>query len=357
MSLLRKGREILSFITSIVILIFLIVLLAYMVYSVGYVLNFVNGAYFLIPIYILVGVPVLLFYLGGFAAFIWYSLLVVIIGTSAILTFLYGAVPYYKEFFNNPFNGKDFSFKQLAEIYTVNMFFSVIVVLIMHLINYTPTTPGIGEYPLYSQMLLLIHASVYEEIVTRFVFVGIPVYLIYAHRGKRISKWKLLGGYGYIDNVGIVFMIISGFLFAFAHVPSWSWWKMVPTFVGGLLLAYLYLKYGIHASIMLHFMIDFMSIPMSFSPLWTFVFSSFILFFIVVGALFFISYFHRGVNYFMGKGSAEERGEAKPPAPPTPDTWTTARCPNCGGNVFQFVDEETLRCLNCGTEIKIKRES
>ena len=353
MSLLMKGREILSFITSIVILVFVLILLGYLLYSVVYVAPYMDSSDFMIPIYILVGVPLLLFWLLGLSAFVWYSLLVLIISLSGFLILYFGALPYYSNFFKNPFNGKDFSFKQLGEVYALNLFFSVLVVFLMRLINYTPTTPGIGEYPLYSQILLLVHASVYEEIVTRLVYLGLPLYIIYAMRGRKLSGWNIFGGYGKVDNVAAVFMVISALLFAFAHVPSWSWWKMIPTFVGGLVLAYLYVKYGIHASIMLHFMIDFLSIPMSFSPIWELTFTVFIIFFIVAGLFFFISFSHRAVLYFTGKKEKEEEKPREEEVHP----WINLRCPNCGGDVFQFVDEETLRCLNCGTEIKIEKKS
>ena len=352
MSLLYKGREILSFLTSIVTLVYLSILIIYLLFSILYVSPYISNTDFLIPIYILVGIPLLLFFLSGMSAFAWFLFLVAAIGSSFIIVLAYGTFPYYSDFLKEPFSGKDYSLKQLGEAFSLNLFFSVLVVVVMKLINFTPTTPGIGEYPLWSQILLLTHASVYEEIVTRLVYVGIPVYIIYALQGRKVKAWNILGGYGKIDSIGATFMVISALIFGIAHVPSWSWWKIVPTFVGGLLLAYLFLKYGIYASIMLHFMIDFMSIPMDMSDIWSPIFSLFLVFFIIVGVFFFISYTHRAINFLSRKKVEKPKEEKREDVHP----WTDLRCPNCGGYVFQFVDEETVKCLRCGFELKIKKE-
>ncbi|MFX0206070.1 MAG: CPBP family intramembrane glutamic endopeptidase [Candidatus Hodarchaeota archaeon] len=132
--------------------------------------------------------------------------------------------------------------------------------------------PGIAN-----EIFLLLNASVYEEIISRFTLIGIPVFigtLMIPKKRQELTRstfWKpLVGGFGIkhhnikrmkgdvIWRGFIIFLIIgSAIIFGLNHVPSWGWWKFVPTFLGGLFLGYLFVEYGIHAAILLHFFIDF----------------------------------------------------------------------------------------------------
>ncbi len=356
-SILHSIKEIVSFITAIFILILLVILLGYMVYSLPYIVPHMGDKNFFIPIYIAIPFPLLLFFLQGMQAYIWYIFLVSAIAISSTIMVIYGVIPYFKEFVSSPFSYKSNAFQDLGEMFALNLFFSLLIVFILYFTGYTPQTPGIGNMPIWMQMMQLLHASVYEELITRTLFLGIPVFAIYALRREKISPWRILGGYGRITAVEVIFIVISASIFAVAHVPAWNLWKIAPTFVGGLLLGYLYIKYGIHASILLHFLTDFMSIPSSLSPQLQIVIGILIIYFALVGLLFFVSFSLRAFNYLTGKRQKtekirEERKEEKREM----NTWINLSCPHCGGRVFQYVDENTLRCVTCGTIIKLKEE-
>ena len=350
-SVLHSIKEIISFITAIFILIALLLLLGYMGYSLIYVAPYIGEKDFLIPIYIAIPFPILLFFLQGITAYAWYVFLATAIGISGTLIILTGAIPYFKDFVRNPFSYKHNSFQELSEMFTLNIFFSMLVVMLLWLTGYKPQTPGIGELPLWNQMLQLLHASVYEEVITRTIFLGIPVFAIYFLRGEKISPLKILGGYGKITHIEGIFILVSASIFAAAHVPAWDVWKIAPTFVGGLLLGYLYIRYGIHASIMMHFLTDFISIPMALSSELQIVLGLLMIYFALVGFVFFISYAIRAYHYISPK-----KPEPVKIIKEEPSSWINMTCPNCGGRVFQYVDENTLRCVNCGTIIKLNEE-
>jgi len=356
-SVLHSIKEIISFITVIFILLILLILLGYMGYSLIYVAPYMGEKSFLIPIYVAIPFPILLFFLQGSLAYIWYVFLAITIGVSGALIIMNGAIQYFKDFITNPFSYKRNSFQELSEMFTLNIFFSMLIVLLLWLVGYKPQTPGIGELPLWNQMLQLLHASVYEELITRTIFLGIPVFLVYfiigSREGKKISPLKIFGGYGRITSIESAFIIISASIFAVAHIPAWNLWKIAPTFVGGLLLGYLYIKYGIHVSILLHFLTDFISIPATLSPQLQLVLGFIIIYFAIVGFVFFISYTIRALNYITHK---KIQAPPKKTVEERPHSWINLSCPHCGGKVFQYVDENTLRCVTCGTLIKLKEE-
>jgi len=353
-SVLHSIKELASFITTIFILIILSIIFGYMAYSIVYVVPFINDPNFLIPIYIVIPFPILVTFLKGVVAYGWYIFLAIAVSISGVLMLFYGIIPYFKDFFHKPFAYRRNPFQELSELYTLNIFFSIVVVYIMYLLGYTPhVPPGIGKMPVWAQMLSFLHASVYEELIVRTVFLGVPVFLVYLLRGEKISPLRIFGGYGKITAVEAVFIVISAGIFAAAHVPAWNLWKAIPTFVGGLVLGYLYIRYGIYASILLHFLTDFISVPMAMDSEYQFLFGLLMIVLAIVGALFFISYSIRVINYLSGKKIKEVKKEERKTKP---TSWTNLVCPNCGGTVFQYVDKNTVRCIRCGTLIKIEED-
>ncbi|AGB04283.1 CAAX amino terminal protease family [Aciduliprofundum sp. MAR08-339] len=357
---LHTLKEISSFIASLIALTIIITIFAYMLYSLFYLVPHISDTYFAIPIYVVIPfpiwpTPVLIFYLTGSFGYAWYVFLASAISASVILMLFYGIIPYYRSFVKNPSAYRRNPFQELSELYALNIFFSILVVYIFLLFGYTPHTPGIGKMPIWQQMLSLLHASVYEELIVRTVFLGIPVYLFYILKGKRVSPIRILGGYGKITSVEAIFIVLSAIVFAAAHVSAWGFWKMIPTFVGGLLLGYLYIRYGIYASIMLHFMTDFISIPMGMEKGLSYLFGFLMLAMAILGLIFFISYTIRTINYFSKKKPVKRRPQENKRVPNV--AWTNLVCPNCGGTIFQYVDKNTVRCIRCGTEIKVGEDN
>jgi len=110
--------------------------------------------------------------------------------------------------------------------------------------------------PGWFRIFQLMMASVWEEIVVRVVFIGIPMILVvkgipYKYRIKKY----LIGGFDFDYRYGYmitVLIITSSMIFALAHVPSWNLWKIPQTFVPSLILGYIFVKYGLHMCILFH---------------------------------------------------------------------------------------------------------
>ncbi len=349
---LHTLKEIASFVTTLIAALILITIFIFMGYSIFYIVPYISQPKFAIPIYIVIPFPILIFYLYGMATYAWYIFLAIAISISGVVMLVYGAIPYYRSFVKNPSAYRKNAFQELSELYALNIFFSMLIVYILLLVGYTPQTPGIGQMPVWQQMLGLLHASVYEELIVRTVFLGIPVFLVYLLRGEKISPLRIFGGYGKITAVEVVFIIVSASIFAVAHIPAWNVWKVMPTFVGGLILGYLYIRYGIYASIMMHFMTDFISIPMAINRDFQYLFGLLMIILAIMGVFFFASYTIRLVNYFSKKKpvTMERRNTSV-------TSWSTLVCPNCGGTVFQYVDKNTVRCVKCGTEIRMNDDN
>ena len=103
------------------------------------------------------------------------------------------------------------------------------------------------------------NAAVWEEVITRIVFIGVPMAIMAAcHLRKDFWKY-LLGGFG-MSRLAIVLIFASALVFGFAHMSGWGLWKVLPTFISGIALGYLYVRFGVHISIMMHFAIDYMAV-------------------------------------------------------------------------------------------------
>ncbi len=352
MSIWHSIKEIVSFIVVIFVLIILAINIGAMIFGAYYIVPFIHGKYFYVPIYILIPFPYFLTAIWGISAYFWYIILAVIITASLILLIYYGIIPYFRKFFKMPFSYKHNGFQDLAELLSFTMFFTMLVYLIVNLVGGNPKSIGIEKYPLYFQILQFLHASVYEEIISRFLFLGIPVYIIHIARGEKVSPIRVFGGKFQIKIPELTFLLISSAIFGLAHMESWGWWKVAPAFVAGLAMGFLYLRYGMYASILFHFTNDFMSIPMGMDKALMIIIGLMVLFIFLAGIVFFVSYTIRVSQYFGLRKKPQKIPQ--PPLPPwaPPPPWISIKCPNCGGEIFEYLGDGKLKCVNCGTIIE-----
>jgi len=80
-------------------------------------------------------------------------------------------------------------------------------------------------------------------------------------RQKDFYKYPL-GGFG-VTRIGVIMMIISAIIFAYAHVDGWGFSKMFTVIIGGLVFGYLFMRFGIHVSMMAHMITDFSGVLMA----------------------------------------------------------------------------------------------
>lgn len=105
----------------------------------------------------------------------------------------------------------------------------------------------------------VLQAVVTEEINDRMILIGLPLALLVIMGRKEGSAWRMpFGGMG-LGRVELFLIVFSSTIFALSHLEGWDVWKLFPTFLTGLGLGYLFVRYGLYASIMLHFCFNFLS--------------------------------------------------------------------------------------------------
>ncbi len=222
-----------------------------------------------------------------------------------------------------------FTPKNIILAWLIILFFTIIIVVISY-IQQTPTTPVSdgGERVTQWRMLYgLANASVYEEIVTRILWLGLPLLVVHAVMGRVETNplRYIFGGKIKIDGPAVAFLIISSVVFGLAHIGSWGYWKAIPTFAAGLAFGYLFLRYGIHAAIILHFLTDYLSAATLTLELGSFASIFFVLLYLVfltaaifiwvpVGGYFMLVYLLRAIEFFKRFGKRKPR--RGPPSTP-----------------------------------------
>ena len=154
------------------------------------------------------------------------------------------------------------SFIMLFQLFMTFLFINLIIITIHTLLSGTsPTVPeSIGESSLLEKRLfLLANASVYEEITSRILLLGLPLYFVAILTKKKDRPWYkyLLGGNIKIGFAAYFFALFSASLFGMAHL-SWGAWKVIPTIISGFAFSYIFLKKGVFPAIVFHFMVDYM---------------------------------------------------------------------------------------------------
>ena len=140
-----------------------------------------------------------------------------------------------------------------------------ILVLISAIITIVQENFGIiTEHPQTENDLILFLqisiAPITEEIGFRLILVGIPLFLIYSHKSSIKfffkSLWAPYSTLHIDDNKkAITIIIIVGIFFGVAHVISgepWTTGKILQASVGGIIIGWVYFRYGLAAAIMLH---------------------------------------------------------------------------------------------------------
>ena len=139
-----------------------------------------------------------------------------------------------------------------------------ILVLVSVLINFVQEQFGIVTVPPLDdndliQFFYVSLAPLIEEIGFRFVLVGIPLFALYSRRTSVKYFFKCLWSprnLGIHDSKKAIFLIVFvGVLFGFAHIAfaeSWSDGKFAQATVGGIILGWVYLRFGFVASLLIH---------------------------------------------------------------------------------------------------------
>lgn len=145
----------------------------------------------------------------------------------------------------------------------VTKWFSILV-LVSALINFAQEQFGIVTVPLLDdndliQFFYVSLAPLIEEFGFRFILVGIPLFALYSRRSSAKYFLKCLWSPRHLDiydyKKAIFLIVFVGVLFGFAHIAfgeSWSEGKFAQATAGGIILGWVYLRFGFVASLLIH---------------------------------------------------------------------------------------------------------
>jgi hypothetical protein len=152
---------------------------------------------------------------------------------------------------------------KLNYIFAITKWLSILI-LISALINFIQesfgiiTVPPLGDNNLI-QFFYVSLAPLLEEFIFRILLVGIPLFVLYSGRASIRYFLKCLWtptSLNILDFKKAIFIIIFvGVAFGFAHIAfsdSWSDGKFAQATAGGVILGWVYLRYGIVASLLIH---------------------------------------------------------------------------------------------------------
>ncbi|MDR0791303.1 MAG: CPBP family intramembrane metalloprotease [Methanomassiliicoccaceae archaeon] len=256
---------------------------------------------YLIPILFLTPSPIALGYIHGIVAQSYYIFLVVAVLVSFIII-MYDSREGLKELFESKINKvTETPIYAVVTLFAATIAFNIILNMFLVASGNEPKVPDIWDDPNYEPWMLhydLLNASVWEEVLCRVLMIGLPLMLLGVMRTDK-AAWKRLFGRFEMDRAAVILIIVSSAIFAYAHMGGWDALKIIPTFVTGLALGYLFVKYGVHAAIMLHFLVDYSS-----APIWVFgddmgepMVLLFILGVVFFGAALFVWYLIRSVRF------------------------------------------------------------
>lgn len=282
-----------------------------------------------------------------------------------------------------------------GQVFLASMFFQIVFVLLLAAGGFFPEPPvSLIKLPAWYPYFALANASVYEEVVARWLLIGLPLFLggivwgiasqkgVAPGRAIASAARHLVGGTVHRNSplslvvLAITLIAISSVMFGLAHVPDWGWWKFFPATVAGLGMGYLFVRRGLLAAILFHFATDYLAalVLMTGANLGAlFALGLFVIVLAGLGSFFFIwyaVYIGRLMNHFaLAWGFRRPRPVvAAPPPPPSPIAGVPATgqypasplappygvgfaqftCSRCGWREARYADGR-FTCLRCGS--------
>jgi heme/copper-type cytochrome/quinol oxidase subunit 3 len=139
------------------------------------------------------------------------------------------------------------------------LFINFVVSFVLISAGVEMTAPDFGDKT--EMMFLLADAAFWEEIVSRLLIIGLPMAVISLIVTRKKESLKcLFGGFG-MSMTAVVLIVISGAIFGMAHYGGWDnqAWKVLTAGIMGAFLGYVFVRFGLYASILLHFITNYLS--------------------------------------------------------------------------------------------------
>jgi hypothetical protein len=139
-----------------------------------------------------------------------------------------------------------------------------ILVFISALINFIQEGFGVEITPPPAdndliQFFYVSLAPLMEEFVFRVILIGIPLFVLYSNRSSVRHFIGCLWNPSFLDmpatKKAIFLIVFVGILFGFAHIAfedSWGGGKFAQAAASGIILGWVYLRYGFVASLLIH---------------------------------------------------------------------------------------------------------
>lgn len=164
---------------------------------------------------------------------------------------------------NGPEEGRDVRFmratlSKAGILLGVTTTFSMAFILLTELLGMGMSTDmmdGMNNYAIMASMMM---AGPEEEFLCRILLIGIPMVIICAVMGFKGCLKYALGGFG-MSRAALVLIVISAVIFALMHLDGWTIMKVPDTLITGLLFGYVFVQYGVHASIVMHSVFDMLA--------------------------------------------------------------------------------------------------
>ncbi|MFA5312910.1 MAG: CPBP family intramembrane glutamic endopeptidase [Methanomassiliicoccales archaeon] len=334
----------------------------------GTTIIFPNSGYHF-AIFIVTPYLVTLFEVTGWSFLIYFSFIFVAIVASFLWMTKKSWRPFRNELVGQSLKDGHSPLFAISTVFFAVLFFNIAFNLIIMALGIDPSSSGIGDGELWETMYSLANASVWEEIITRVMYIGAPLLLydILRKDRKDLRRYFLGGGFE-LKGFALFLLFFSAGMFGAAHVFNWDLWKVFPTFVSGMGLGYLFLRYGLYASIMMHFFVDYLSIPTYVSDSDAALAAVGLLTLVIIAAGFicFVYYLGNILRFLFGWELALEkpvtagdgqrtRYQGGPPqqySPPVPYHQAQPRqdfmfvCKYCGGTEARYQDG-SLTCMRC----------
>ena len=255
-----------------------------------------------ITLFVIMPIVIDLFQISGYALVAYYFFLIAAIVASCLWIFLTSLSYFKKEARMTADSRRHSALFDTFGLLFATFFFSVATALLAQ-----PSSDEVPSITDFSETLfLLANASVWEELVTRVLLIGIPLLiwgLLRSSRKNKIYSYFLGGGFR-MNLPEVTLVLISSAIFGFAHFESgWGAWKIIPTTVAGMAFGYLFLKHGLAAAIMMHFATDYLSLPVeAYNSIGLEILTGLgVLLWLAFGSVFFVYYTTRVMEYLTGR--------------------------------------------------------
>ena len=244
-----------------IIIIFVIIALIITAFSI--VIGFLSGNYTILYIF----VPILLFHYGGGGLFF---AIMILIETTVIIFSAIHIFTHVEAGLISDFKKESNVLITFSEAFLIGYSISIILIMLMPF-------EGNFEIPISYIHLVVLAAPFWEEVSFRFLWLALPIWLIYRNLKKSDQSFKnvIIRGVRALGAYEWLAIILNAFLFGFMHYFiisidleeliikgnfvlefefSWPIQKVVQASVLGVILGYLAVRYGFPMAIAFHWM-------------------------------------------------------------------------------------------------------